>query len=139
MKTIVKIILLVIGPWALAGCGGSDPKSEKEVMLEKLTANTWKISSAVVDTKQATGAFSGLEISFTNTNLTVVNEVPPLWNNATFIVEKNGQTFQLLRSDGIVMDVKEITKTNLKLQFQYYTGGKVSSVSGMYTFEFEGK
>jgi hypothetical protein len=136
MKTLSKIIVLILCSLSIVACSDSETKSEEEVFLSKLTADTWILSNAVVDNKSVTGAFDALALTFTKSTISAVNAVPPIWQNASFEIEKSGDVFIILRSDGINVTVKELTASKLLLELQFSAGSKVTSVSGKYTFEF---
>ena len=138
MKSIINFLLIGIVAIQFS-CGSDDPavvESEEQVFLNQLS-KTWQTSSVDLDGENVTGAFEGLQLTFTKEKtIGVINPVSPIWPSAgSFELIKSGDTFSIDRSDGVMITVLELTETSLIMNFNYTAGARVSSVSGGYTFE----
>lgn len=86
------------------------------------------------------GAFDGFEITIVKEKtFTTENGNAPIWPAASAFTLQKGSVatgFDLLRSDGVEVEVAELTDEKLVLKFRYISiGGRSSSVTGDYIFE----
>jgi hypothetical protein len=141
MKTIPCIAILMLGSmWLIQGCGSDVAPSAEKVFLDQI-AQSWQISKADFDGKDVTNSFPGMVVTINqDKSFTVTNPVPPMWKASnTFTLTEAGTSFQINRDDGLIITVSQVTNSTLILMFQYDAtamGGRVSSVTGQLTFEF---
>jgi hypothetical protein len=117
--------------------GGDDPAPEKtaaELTTAKLTASPWKVGSVTVD---GVDQFKNFTITFSGTNFTTTNGgvVWPASSNWGF-TDDNATGFS--RSDGITVQLQEITDTSLKMSMAWSKNtlgtGRIESVKGQHVF-----
>jgi hypothetical protein len=141
MKNIANlfIAITVSSLLLLSGCKSDDPQPETDRVKVLLIANAWRIQTVTVDGTDQTALFTGLTLSFTNTNYSTTNggvvwPASGTWNFTDDTAQK------VLRNDGQEITVTEVTPTNLKLSLTRTTGtlstGRVSSIAGNHVFSF---
>jgi hypothetical protein len=120
--------------------GGDDPTPEKtkaEEVTAKLTASQWKVGSVTVDGVDQSTLFKNFNITFSSTNFTTTNGgvVWPASSNWSF-TDQNATGFS--RSDGITVQLQEITDTSLKMSLAWskntFGTGRIESVKGQHVF-----
>ncbi len=131
--TIISVLLVT-------SCKKSDdPQPETARIKGLLKANTWRIQSVTVDATDKTELFTGLTLSFTDTNYTTTNGsvVWPVSGTWTFT---DDTAKKIKRNDNLEVTIIELTETSLKLSLAWATGtfgsGRVSSVAGNHVFSF---
>ena len=119
----------------LASCGG-DSASASEVNTKKLTAHAWKVSSVTVNSTDQTALYTGMTLSFTNTNYSTTN-ADPVWTSGTWTFADSKATI-IMRNDGLEASIVELTDATLKLSLTWnkntFEPGRVSSISGNHVF-----
>jgi hypothetical protein len=122
------------------GGGGDDPAPEKtaaELTTAKLTASQWKVGSVTVDGVDQSALFKSFNITFTATSFSTTNGgvVWPASSNWSF-TDANATGFS--RSDGITVQLQEITDTSLKMSMAWSKNtlgpGRIESVKGQHVF-----
>jgi hypothetical protein len=142
MKTLQLLSpILLMGILLISACGGDDKETAEQAFLKQIAGN-WRMTKADFDGKDVMASFAGLALSVsTSKAISVQNSIPPMWQpSSTFILEKSGSSFALRRNDGLLISVDQVTDTKLILSFLYDAiamGGRVGSVTGGFTFEFE--
>ena len=120
--------------------GGDDPAPEKtaaELTTAKLTASQWKVGSVTVDGVDQSALFKSFNITFTATSFSTTNGgvVWPASSNWSF-TDANATGFS--RSDGITVQLQEITDTSLKMSMAWSKNtlgpGRIESVKGQHVF-----
>jgi hypothetical protein len=142
MKNITTTLFVVISVSSLvlfSGCKKDDPQPETDRVKGLLIANSWRIQTVSVDATDQTTLFTGLTLSFTNTNYNTTNGGVVWPASGTWSFSDNTGK-KILRSDGQEITVTEVTATNLKLSLTRAKGtlapGRVSSVAGNHVFTF---
>jgi hypothetical protein len=141
MKSITKILLfpiVVVGLLFTNGCGGDEP-SASEVMLKKLMAHPWQLSSALVDGTDKTSVYSGLSLTFTKTNITAT-DITPSWPTTGTWEFTDGKAIAIIRNDDLEIQLVEVSKDVLKISYTWssttFEPGRVKSVSGNHVLSF---
>jgi hypothetical protein len=138
-KIILRFITLsvLLVTTGIAAC--DDEPTAEEIFLEKL-GKVWTADVVTVDDVVLEGAFDGFSITPTKEKtFTTTNGNSPIWpasGSFTLKAVSTGEGFNLIRNDGVEVEVRELTETTLQLKLHYIsTGGRSSSVSGDYIFE----
>ena len=142
IRTIFAIVFLFACSQLIScgGGGGDDPIPEKtkaEEVTAKLTASQWKVGSVTVDGVDQSSLFKNFNITFSSTNFTTTNGgvVWPASSNWSF-TDTNATGFS--RSDGITVQLQEITDTSLKMSMAWSKNtlgpGRIESVKGQHVF-----
>lgn len=145
MKTTTYLsIIILFGFLGLGACGGGGDKETAEEAFIKQLAATWQMQEADFDGKDVSNSFPGLVVTFsTSKSISVQNAVAPMWKgSSTFELVEVGNDFLISRNDGLEILVEEMTETHLVLSFHYdpdALGGRMGSVTGGFTFEFNKK
>ena len=134
--------ILVVGILLISACGGGEAKETAEETFMKKIAGTWQLNSADFDGKDVTASFPGLVVTIAKNNtIAVQNAMPPMWKaTSSFTLLESGSDFLLNRDDGLIINFSEVNETKLVLTFLYDAdamGGRTSSVTGGFTFEFD--
>jgi hypothetical protein len=134
---VFSILLMVL---ILESCESKNGPSDADVFIGSLHSKTWKITVASLDNQDVTTLFPNLTLAIeSNKTYTTTNPVPPIWNaSGSFTLSGTSPNYHLIRDEGINITVVELD-TKLILEFQYdkaLAGGRTSSVSGKYHFEF---
>jgi hypothetical protein len=141
VKNILKFILptlLVCLLLFIAGCDRGEPSIEK-INRALVTANTWKISSVMVDGVDRTNLFANFSLKFTDTNFSTTNGGPvwPASGTWSFVDET---AMVIKRNDNVTVTIATISESSLVLALQWETttfaGGRKSSVAGDHVFTF---
>lgn len=138
--TCMTLVAILLNLFFLAGCRNDDsPQLETDRIRELLTSGTWTVESVSIDGVDKTDMYAGLAVTFTNSGFTVTNG-GMVWpgSGAWTFADDTGK--RLLRSDDIMMDVREINESRLVLAFTWnsttFGPGRVSSLSGEHVFTF---
>ena len=136
LRTLAFVTLMALG--VISGCKPDEPSAE-ELFLEKISGN-WTATMVSVDNTVLEGAFDGFAITIkTDKTYTTSNGNAPIWPaSGSFTAKSVTSTsgFNLMRADGVEVEVAELTDNELILRFDYVSpGGRKSSVSGGYVFE----
>lgn len=139
---LLSINLLVVAGLSifLFACDPDPKPSQEEVFEKKLSATTWTLATGSVEGRDVTTAFANLSVTFDAKSFTVTNAVPPIWpSSGTFNLQSRADgSFDLLRSDDVLLEIITLTDNQLKIKLQYSSSsGRVNSVSGQYEFEFK--
>lgn len=133
------IIFALAGLFLLASCKKDDPKPETERVKELLKTNIWRIQNVTVDNTDQSALFTGLTLTFTDTNYSTTKGGVVWPGNGTWAFTDETAK-KILRSDGVEIRVEEITASSLRLGLTRTSGtlgpGRVTSVSGNYLFSF---
>ncbi len=142
MKNIITTLFVAISVSGLvlfSGCKKDDPQPETDRVKGLLLANAWRIQTVSIDDTDQTTLFTGLTLSFTNTNYSTTNGGVVWPASGTWSFSDNTGK-KILRSDGQEITVTEVTATNLELSLTRAKGtlalGRVSSVAGNHVFTF---
>ena len=144
-KTIATInfrllaCMLLIGTISIQSCKKDDPIPATDQVKEILKANTWKMTGVTVDGTDKTSVYTGLTLSFTDTNYTTTNGgvVWPASGTWSF-ADATGKL--ITRSDGLSITVEEAIATSIKLKLTWEEGalggGRAAAVAGVHVFSF---
>jgi len=142
MKNIITTLFVAISVSGLvlfSGCKKDDPQPETDRVKGLLLANAWRIQTVSIDATDQTTLFTGLTLSFNNTNYNTTNGGVVWPASGTWSFSDNTGK-KILRSDGQEITVTEVTPTNLKLSLTRAKGtlapGRVSSLAGNHVFSF---
>ena len=122
-----------------SSCDGSEEPTDEEVFLKKIS-NEWTLTSGYVklDGVDVSPSFAGMTITFTTSKTYAVTHAPsPLWPaSGSFKLEKVSKgVYDILRDDGVVITVSDLTEQTLTLSLDYDApGGRKKSISGHYEF-----
>ena len=122
-----------------------DPKDTQAALLQ----DSWDVNSSqvVYNSGNPDVTWDGFSLNITNASAnggnysasgvpTGFEEVWPSSGSWTF---NNDNIDELLRSDGVVMDISAVTETSLTLTFDIPdTGGRTSGIAGTWSFTFTG-
>jgi hypothetical protein len=138
IHTSIGMIIILALITSLISCK-HDPGAE-EVFLGKISSGPWAPGIISVDGVVLQGAFSGFTLSFTkDKHYTTTNGNAPIWPaSGTFTLTSSTATpgFNILRADGVAVQILELTDHKLVLTLHYVSpGGRMSSVTGDYRFE----
>lgn len=141
MKTykIILSLVLMAGITLFSACGGDPEEPSKEKQFLNKLSITWNLESATVGGKDVTESFPGLSLSVSaDKTYSVTNPVSPIWTaSGIFTLEEvpNSDLFNIIRDDGTIITVTELTETTLKYKFPYTAPhGRIKGVSGEYEF-----
>jgi hypothetical protein len=119
-------------------CSSDDPGNP---VMEKLTSGPWSVTSVTVDGTNQNEMFTGFTITFytdltyTTTNGNVVWPAIGSWNFS------DGTNTNLMRSDGIEVELREITETSLSMKLHRdadtFGPGRSASIEGEHVFIME--
>ena len=138
MTVYVFSSAIVISLLVLSACGDSSP-SATEITANQLKANTWRISSVMVDATDQTALFTNMTLSFTASEYTTTNGKAVWPASGTWSFTDNTAK-KIKRSDNVEVTIIEINDTSLKLSLNWATNsfgpGRVESVAGNHLFSF---
>jgi hypothetical protein len=119
-------------------CSSDDPGNP---VMAKLTSGPWSVTSVTVDGTNQNDMFMGFTITFytdltyTTTNGNVVWPASGSWNFS------DGTNTKLMRSDGIDVELTEITETSLSMKLHWdadtFGPGRSGSIEGEHVFILE--
>lgn len=136
---LVASVLVVVSLLFTAGCKKDDPEPETERVRTLLKANTWAIQTVTVNSIDQTNLFTGLTLSFTNTNYST-NNGGVIWPSSGTWQFADDTAKTIIRNDGLQITINEVTGTTLKLALTWSTttlgGGRTSSIAGDHEFNF---
>lgn len=117
-----------------SSCSKDDGPSAQSLQLQKLSA-TWKVSQVTNDNQDVTNQYAGFILTVNELNYTTQNGGNP-WPTSGAYTFKEGDLNTLLRSDDVTITIDEITESTLLLAFNFntVTGGRLSGVTGDFTF-----
>ena len=134
---IVTMIVLIL----TVGCSSKVQPSVEDMQLQKMLG-TWKPSSVQVDGTDISDQYTDFTITFfksgNSKEMVATNPGHAFYAGTdVWVFATSSQASKIIRSsDGIEMSVK-VDQTNLQLVFnvpQPSTGGRVSGMSGNFTF-----
>ncbi|NOS94103.1 MAG: hypothetical protein HOP30_19475 [Cyclobacteriaceae bacterium] len=134
--TLAVIMTLMV----MAGCGGdSAAPSATEITTNQLKANTWRISSVMVDGVDKTSMYTNMTLTFTASGFSTMNGsvVWPASGTWTFT---DNTAKKIKRNDNLEVTITEVSATVLKLSLTWTTGtlgtGRTTSIAGNHVFSF---
>ena len=141
MKPILISTLLILGLLSIESCNKrSDDNnlSAKDKTSALLLSVPWNVNTVVADGTDQTTVFTGMTLSFNSTSYTTTKG-GALWpsNGEWTYADESGKS--LLRSDGLLVTILDISSTSLTLSFistKGSIGWRVNSISGNYIFTF---
>jgi hypothetical protein len=142
MKLIVSLMAVAIAIAGMLSCESDDPKLDAQAQFIKGLSGTWTVAGGSVtrDGADVTEFFSGMTITFAaDRSYTVANAVVPIWApDGTFTLEKNSNSFNIIRDDGVVITVSQLQANSVTLSFSYMAPlGRAKSISGEFVFNLE--
>lgn len=146
MKTLKTYLLLFSITVLLTNCGDPDPTptpiDETQAVIDGL-AKTWTISGVTLDGSSVSSDWDNVSINFTaNKTFTVSGlsaENSLIWpSTGTYSIPDESKPLNVLRNDGVAISIKNLTETSATFEFTISgrTGGRVSGLSGNYSFSF---
>jgi hypothetical protein len=118
--------------------GNGNEETRKEEVTALLVGKTWKIQSVTVDGTDRSSLFTGLQVSFTASAMTITNP-GPVWTGVSTWTFTNDDATAFRRNDNIEVLV-EPTATTLKLTLTWNKttlgSGRAGSVAGRHVFTF---
>lgn len=134
--TLAVITMLMV----MAGCGGdSTAPSATEITTNQLKANTWRISSVMVDGVDKTSMYANMTLTFTSNSFSTTNGkvVWPSSGTWTFV---DNTAKKIKRNDNLEVTITEVSANVLKLSLTWTTGtlgtGRTTSIAGNHVFSF---
>jgi hypothetical protein len=143
----IAIIAFLAGFAFMMGCKKDDGpnQTEEEIQLEKL-AFTWTVTSATLDGNDRTADWTGMTLTATTskTYSTSGSNDDNVWpSSGTWDFAGNtGAGLEVLnRSDGVTINIDNLTETALDLSFTYVLAeankeARVNSIEGNWVFKF---
>lgn len=134
----ITALVILITTLIFSSCGSKDP-SPKETNIKLLTNGTWTINSVKVSGVDKTNLFTGMTITFTETDYTAVNG-GPIWGSSQSwsFIDNSAKSFSI--SSGVEVDIIELTGTSLIIELTWdkttLDGGRTKSVEGRHEFIF---
>jgi hypothetical protein len=129
-------ILSLLVVLSLTGCNDEKPKPLSEQVKAKLIAHPWKINSLSIDGQNNSSLLTNFTITFTPTSFTTVNGEPIWPTTSPWSFENETTANAIMRSDGIIVKLDEVTNTSLSISFTWnketYEGGRSESIKGRY-------
>lgn len=139
LKMVVNATMLV-ALLIMAACVGDDPSQpETERIMELLTNGNWQMQNVRVDNTDRTLLYKNLSLAFAEGNYTTTNggTIWPASGTWSF-TDETAKT--ILRSDGVIISLGEVTSTSLVLSFDWASStigaGREQSVKGAHVFTF---
>ena len=134
----ITALVIFITTLIFSSCGSKDP-SPKETNTKLLTNGTWVINSVKVSGVDKTNLFTGMTITFTETDYTAVNG-GPIWGSSQSwsFIDNSAKSFSI--SSGVEVDIIELIDTSLIIELTWdkttLDGGRTKSVEGRHEFIF---
>ncbi|MEQ8359534.1 MAG: hypothetical protein RH860_08605 [Cytophagales bacterium] len=118
---------------AIASCKNDDP-NPLDQRINELKA-TWKLGSVKNDNADVTGQYAGFTLTIEGTSYSTVSGGNPWPESGTYEINSSDLN-KIIRSDGTIITIDEITPTVLVLSFNYtsLSGGRTKGVTGDFTF-----
>lgn len=116
------------------------PQTQQELTRLILVNSPWKMTKVTVDGFDQTNAYRDLVLTFLNTQYTSTNG-KGVWPTNGFWNFDNNDATTFIRSDGVRVEIQNITETSLTLSLDwdettYTTTGRTTSLEGQHIFEF---
>jgi len=128
-------VLLVV-----SACSNDEAGPTAEEKFLASLGGTWQVSNVILDNDNVSDEFDGLALSFTEEQtFTVTNPVGNIWPASGLfeLQETTGDIFDLVRDDGVVMSVDQLTENSLVISFAFDSApGRLKGLAGEYTFTF---
>jgi len=128
--------LICLAFFSILCCGCHDSEPEPTPDANAALQHGWKVSRVLLDDVDVTPYYKDMIVTFTAMAYRVEGAIPPVWPQAgTYTVSGK----QLKRDDDVTMELAALSDRGLTLRFQYQgvrSRGRVSEVSGQYTFDF---
>lgn len=139
ISVTVLFVTLLAATSMISSCNGDDPAPSADDVKAKLTASGWKMSTVTVDGTDKTALYSDLALTFTNTAYSSI-EGGAVWPASGTWTFTTTDATAILRNDGVVATIQEITDKALKLELVWTKNtlgpGRTQSVSGKHVFTF---
>lgn len=134
LRLSLTLVVLFGVVTCFSSCSKDDSPNAQTLQLQKLSA-TWKVSQVTNDNQDVTNQYAGFILTVNELNYTTQNGGNP-WPTSGAYTFKEGDLNTLLRSDDVTITIDEITESTLLLAFNFntVTGGRLSGVTGDFTF-----
>lgn len=142
IKYALLISIAILSICQLSSCSSDESDSVKDTFNNNLS-RSWGINNVQLDAKDVTNAFPGMTLNFTKDGkYTTTNPVGNLWPaSGTFSLQSSSTQglYNLQRNDNVLVTVTQLSTTALQFTMTFTTapGGRVSSVTGNYTFNMK--
>jgi hypothetical protein len=137
-KVFFSLLVIIVPSFLFQHCG-DDPVKESDRVEKLLTTGTWNIQSVTVGGVNKNELFTYFTLRFSDGGFTA-NDGEPVWPASgvwSFVDEK---AKAIVRGDGIVVTLDEITETSLIISMDWdqttLAGGKSKSIQGSHVFVF---
>lgn len=135
-----------------AGCHKNNPGPSAETLLTNRLAKTWVVDGSLgvsVDGYSKTTDYPSFQFVITGDKKYSTSgaqspgpwPVAGTWSFASRITDSNVSTFQIIRNDGLVMNVTLGSGNKMKLNFIFdtntNTGGRIERVTGQWEFNLK--
>ena len=128
-KSIIIILLLIF----IESCGNSESPSAESVRINALAAS-WNVNSITNDNQNVSALYSGFSLSIDGLNFSTTHGGNAWPSSGSFSFENNNLD-ELLRSDGTVISIDEISSTKLILSFNTpELNGRNTGITGGFIF-----
>lgn len=139
-KANIALIFLLITCLYSSGCKKEDDPTPTELAFAKLKAKTWAVNTVTVDNTDHSDLFPGLSLTFSDKTFSASNGnlVWPATGTWEF---NDAEGTSILRDDGLVITIVELTESSLVLALDWDTivfePGRSRSVAGRHVFRFK--
>jgi hypothetical protein len=127
--------LCIAGLVSLSSCSGSGGGDVPPHVASLLKSGQWKLKTVKVDNADQMSLFTGLAITFSSSSYSATNGAPVWPASGGWTLNAEGTVIS--RSDGLQININNITETSLDLSLVWEKdtfGGRVGSVSGNHVF-----
>ncbi|MGE0588711.1 MAG: hypothetical protein AB7O48_09065 [Cyclobacteriaceae bacterium] len=133
MKLSGLLILLLALPLLSTSCKKDDPDPLEE-RIKELTAS-WKLGTVTNNNQDVSDQYTGFTLTVAGNNYTTTNGGNP-WPASGSYEMRADNLNTIIRSDGTVITIDEISSSTLVLSFNHasLSTGRVNGVTGSFTF-----
>ncbi len=139
LLTVLTVVLIGALLVILQSCKHDDASPDEQSIFIGKISQTWKTNRVTVDGVDVTSYFKDMAITFRgDQTYTVANPVSPIWPASGLFetVATTDGSFDIERSDGVMIDVTSLAATSVILELLYTSpNGRVAEVTGHYKFE----
>lgn len=142
IKYAFLLSIAILSICQLSSCSSDKSDPVKDTFNNNLSRN-WGINNVQLDAKDVTNAFPGMTLNFTKDGkYTTTNPVGNLWPaSGTFSLQPSSTQglYNLQRNDNVLVTITQLSTTALQFKMTFATapGGRISSVTGNYTFNMK--
>ena len=143
MKINQKLLSLMLacGLLVISSCDGSEESTAEEEFLRKLSG-TWALRQVQLNGMDMTDYFPDMTLTVNaDETYSVLHPVSPIWpagGTYTLQASANADLFDILRSDGVLITVTELSGNMLRYTVPYESAsGRMNEISGDYEFTME--